>query len=344
MKHQTTLTAVIGTYNRVERLKKVLPIYLSTKRKDVKFLILNDCSTDNTKNYINEYMKKDHRISLINQNNNKHIFLNYIDGFKQVDSPYAMWLSDDDYMEGDYIDKCIQIFEKYPSVGIVHNKVNKVSINSTIDYELFNAGEEALRNIFLQGQSHPGLAYRTKAINFNDFDKPEGQFGKNIYPVDRINLAIAKKYDLVICHKQGMKEMDKLRVFKDVFDEKRIFQKRTADYNISELSLNKFEMLDLNLFNEYCYKFTKWVHNTVITNLSDNEYKIFLRTVSKTTIGKYHILFFIRTLFFRFNLLILLYTLKNLFNLYLFKYNYFSIKFLLTKIFKFLLIKINKNK
>ncbi len=340
MKYQTTLTVVMGTYNRVDRLKKVLPIYLSTKRQDVKFLILNDCSTDNTKNYIKEYMKKDHRIDLINQNNNKHIFLNYIDGFKLVDSPYTMWLSDDDYMEGDYIDKCIQIFEKYPSVGIVHNKVNKVSINSTIDYELYNAGEEALRNIFLQGQSHPGLAYRTKAINFNDFDKPEGQFGKNIYPVDRINLAIAKKYDLVICYKQGMIEMDRARNLKTVFDEKRIFQKRTADYNICELSLNKFEMLDLNLFNEYCFKFTKWVFNGVVTNLSNNEYKNFLITASKTALGKYHILFFIRILFFRFNLLIIFYILKNLFNLYLFKYNYFSIKYFLVKVLKFLLRKL----
>ena len=67
MKNKTILTAVLSTFNRVERLKKTLPIYLGTKRKDIKILILNDCSTDKTKDFVEDYMKKDERVSLINQ-------------------------------------------------------------------------------------------------------------------------------------------------------------------------------------------------------------------------------------------------------------------------------------
>ena len=67
MKNTTILTAVMGTYNRVERLKETLPIYLGTKRKDIKILILNDCSTDKTQEFVESYMKKDERVDLINQ-------------------------------------------------------------------------------------------------------------------------------------------------------------------------------------------------------------------------------------------------------------------------------------
>ena len=341
MKNKTILTAVLSTFNRVERLKKTLPIYLGTKRKDIKILILNDCSTDKTKDFVEDYMKKDERVSLINQKKNKHTFLSYLDGFKAVKSPYSMWISDDDYMIGDYFDKCIEIFEKHPSVGLIHNKVNKIDINSIEDYNLYTAGDEAIKNIFMQGQSHPGVAFRMNAINFNDWGKSEGMFGKNLYPIDRTYLAIAKNHDIVICKRNGMKEMDFGRNQKEVFNEKKVFQKRTMDFNIGELTLNRFEMLNIDLFNQYCFIYTKWILNTVVIQLSEDNYKNFLEIISRTPIGRYHILFFIRILFFRFKFIIIFFILKNLLNIRLIKYNYFFLKFIILKIFSFLLRKLN---
>ena len=334
MKNKTILTAVLSTFNRVEKLKKTLPIYLGTKRKDIKILILNDCSTDKTKDFVEDYMKKDERVSLINQKKNKHIFLSYLDGFKAVKSPYSMWISDDDYMIGDYFDKCIEIFEKHPSVGLIHNKVSRIDINSIEDYNLYTAGDEAIKNIFMQGQSHPGVAFRMNAINFNDWGKSEGIFGKNIYPIDRTNLAIAKNHDIVICKRNGMKEMDLGRDQKKVINEKIIFQRRTDDYNIGELSLNKFEILKSDLFNEYCLKTTKWIFSTIVKNLSNDQYANFLNKVSKTPISRYHFLFLFRLLFFRFRIKIIFLILKNFLNIQLFKHHFNTLKFLLKKSLK----------
>ena len=334
MKNTTILTAVMGTYNRVERLKETLPIYLSTKRKDIKILILNDCSTDKTQEFVESYMKKDERVDLINQKKNKHTFLNYLDGFKQVNSPYSMWVSDDDYMIGDYFDKCIEIFEKYPSVGLIANKTNKIDANSINDYNLYKAGDEAVRNIFMQGESHPGVAFRTSAINFNDFGNSEGNFGNNIYPIDRMNLIIAKNHDIVVCRRHGMTEMDLGRDGKKLINEKIVFQRRTDDYNIGELSLNKYELLESDLFNEYCFKKTKWIFSAVVKNISNDQYTNFLNKVSKTPLSRYHFLFLLRLLFFRFKIKIIFLILKNFLDISLFKRHFNTLKFLFKKVLK----------
>ena len=113
------------------------------------------------------------------------------------------------------------------------------------------------------------------------------------------------------------------------------------DFNIGELTLNRFEMLNIDLFNQYCFIYTKWILNNVVIQLSEDNYKKFLEIISRTPIGRYHILFFIRILFFRFKFIIIFFILKNLLNIRLIKYNYFFLKFVILKIFSFLLRKLN---
>ena len=56
---------------------------------------------------LNECSLEDKRIELIKNDKNLHINLNTYKGFNLVKSPYAMWLSDDDILIGDYINDCI---------------------------------------------------------------------------------------------------------------------------------------------------------------------------------------------------------------------------------------------
>ena len=43
---------------------------------------------------------------------NKHINGDSLDGFKEVTTPYKMWLSDDDIIIRNYINEYIKFFEK----------------------------------------------------------------------------------------------------------------------------------------------------------------------------------------------------------------------------------------
>ena len=312
MKNIPICTCILPTYNRLDRLKKTLPIFLSTQRKDIEVLILNDCSTDGTKNFIEEYSLNDNRIKLYNQEKNVHLLQNYIDGFKKVKSPYAIMLSDDDYMVGDYINNCIETFEKFQSVGLIHNKVNRVDLNSKIDYDYFKAGEEAIKGIMFQKSSCPGLAFRMSEFKFDLVTRKYGKFGLNLYGVDKVCLSIAKSNDVIVFKNSGMREMDFGRDRNTVLDEKIIFQRRTPDFNMGELTLNAFDMLDSYFFNEYCFKLTRWIFVNIVKNISDEKYIEFLNAIYKTPVGQFHYIFFIRILFFRFKFKALYFLIINI--------------------------------
>ena len=106
------LTIILCTYNRVQILKKTLPIYLKNKNKEIKFLILNNNSSDGTKNYVTKISKTDRRISLINNKKNIGPVRNYYKGLKLSKSRYTGFLADDDIMHGKYLDNCIDLIKK----------------------------------------------------------------------------------------------------------------------------------------------------------------------------------------------------------------------------------------
>ena len=51
MINKTILTIIIPTYNRVEELKISIPNFTKNKRNDIKFLILDDHSNDDTEEF-----------------------------------------------------------------------------------------------------------------------------------------------------------------------------------------------------------------------------------------------------------------------------------------------------
>ena len=111
MINKTILTIIIPTYNRVEELKISIPNFTKNKRNDIKFLIFDDHSNDDTENFIKKCASEDKRIEFVKNDKNLHINLNTYKGFQLVKSPYAMWLADDDTIIGDYIEDCINILK-----------------------------------------------------------------------------------------------------------------------------------------------------------------------------------------------------------------------------------------
>ena len=62
---------------------------------------------------------------------------------------------------------------------------------------------EAIKNIFNQGASFPGLAYRMKNFDFNHY--PLGK--EKIYSLVKMNLIISKNYDIAILKSSGLKSL-----------------------------------------------------------------------------------------------------------------------------------------
>lgn len=332
MINKTLLTVIIPTYNRVKELKISIPTFIKNKRSDLKFLILDDHSTDGTAEFINECSLEDKRIELIKNDKNLHINLNTYKGFNLVKSPYAMWLSDDDILIGDYINDCIDIFENNPNVSLVHNKVNKVSENfDTVDYQIYQKGWEAIKNIFNQGSSFPGLTYRMK-----NFDLSKYPLGKEkIYPLIKMNLLIAQNFDVAILKSSGLKtiEGDLKKNINDII----LSQGRNGDYNIGEKISYAEEMLSLKKVIELCYYLSSW-SLSVAKSLDKKDYEIFINKISQS-LGRYNIFFLFQMAVVRFDKKIFF----NIFKIFSDFKNIKNIYYLSIILIKKLLIKIRNS-
>ncbi|MCF7861894.1 glycosyltransferase [Candidatus Woesearchaeota archaeon] len=103
------ISIIIPTYNRASELKKTLPIYL--KQKDVRQLIvIDDNSTDDTKNIVESMIKKNDKIECIYHKNevNKGIHYNFNLGVSMARGKYIFFGEDDVVLSDDHISLLMQ--------------------------------------------------------------------------------------------------------------------------------------------------------------------------------------------------------------------------------------------
>lgn len=325
------LTVVIPTYNRLSLLKKALPNYLKTKRKDVKFIILDNASKDGTSKYIRDQSKKDKRINFVIQKKNKYYNGNVLDGFSMIKSPYGMLLHDDDMIHGNYIEKVIYIFENFPRVAIVHNRTHRVNniayTKYKNDYDLYSSGFEAAKGIFMQGGSFPGLSYRMKHFDFKEY--PKGR--KYIYPLVKMNLIISKKFQVVILNKQGLVGQS-LNLSVDQFQKQIKVQQRDSSLGVDEYFNYTLKIFSKEQIIELSYLYRIWLYK-IVKFLTEENYNSFLNKISKKY-ASYCMIFLFKLIFVRFKLIIIYYIVRNLLNPKLLILNALNLKFLILKIFK----------
>jgi glycosyltransferase involved in cell wall biosynthesis len=64
------ISIIMSTFNDEKFVAESIESILNQTFKDFEFIIINDCSTDNTLNVIKSYQEKDDRIILINNEKN----------------------------------------------------------------------------------------------------------------------------------------------------------------------------------------------------------------------------------------------------------------------------------
>ena len=97
---ETKITIVTPTYNRAHTLSRVYESLKNQTFKDFKWLIMDDGSTDNTKEIVQSFQQDNLLDIEYFWNENQHKFITVFEGVKKVDSRYFMVVdSDDSYPE-----------------------------------------------------------------------------------------------------------------------------------------------------------------------------------------------------------------------------------------------------
>lgn len=111
----TQVTILTPTYNRANELKRLYESLLVQDDKDFNWLIVDDGSTDDTQNAVQEWINEN-KLSLYyikKPNGGKHTALNV--GIPQIDTPWTFIVDSDDYLTENAISLIHQKIREYNS-------------------------------------------------------------------------------------------------------------------------------------------------------------------------------------------------------------------------------------
>lgn len=118
------LSIVIITYNQEKYIAQTLDSILNQKHKyNYEIVIGEDCSTDNTKKIIEEYVEKyPDIIKPLYNNPNKGLINNYFNVINHCQGKYIMECAGDDYWLQNKVKNQIQFMKTHPNVGMCYGK------------------------------------------------------------------------------------------------------------------------------------------------------------------------------------------------------------------------------
>ena len=155
------VSVIIPTYNRADLLPRTINSVLNQTFTDFELFVIDDGSTDNTKEVIESFVKQDSRVKYLWQKNSGEASSPKNTAFKHCTGEYIAYLDHDDEWLPTKLEKQLKLFESSndPKLGLVScnvlivNKERKLNKGvhvmlkyKSIDDLLLKAGDYAFSN------------------------------------------------------------------------------------------------------------------------------------------------------------------------------------------------------
>ena len=148
-KTNPVISLIIPVYNVQDYLRKALCSVMAQTFEDFEAIIINDGSTDKSQEIIEEFLKKDARFQLVNQEN-AGLSAARNTGLKKAQGEYVAFLDSDDFLKEDYLETLYQT--------AVKNDADIVYCNYEFYYPKIN------RSFFMPCTSRRAVYSKTKAL------------------------------------------------------------------------------------------------------------------------------------------------------------------------------------
>ena len=129
------VSVVVPVYNTSKYLRRCLDSLVNQTLKNIEIIIVNDKSTDNSKDIIKEYENKYQNIKVIHNKINKGIGYNRNLGIEIASGKYIAFVDSDDYIDLNLYEKMYEYSEE-KKLNLCVCDLKKVDEESNvIDYE-----------------------------------------------------------------------------------------------------------------------------------------------------------------------------------------------------------------
>lgn len=199
------ISVIVPAYNAESTIDKCLQSILGGSYPSIELIVVNDGSTDNTKEIVSGWMAKDPRIKLINQENTG-VGGARNTGIQSVTGDYVAWCDSDDWVEPDWLESLHRhIVEFDADIAICRCQIDGRASVNTGEVEIWD--RDAATRLFLEHVQLNGSLYnklfKKKVLDGGVFDtqlsyfEDDKFFWQTIKKAERLVRFHEEKYHLV---------------------------------------------------------------------------------------------------------------------------------------------------
>ncbi len=254
-------SVIIPTYNRADLVRESVESVLRQSYPSVEIIVIDDGSTDQTKEVLKEYIDSNKIVYHWRENAGRSEARNY--GARISKGEFLLFLDSDDLLDEKAIENLQQLAVKHPNSGVFSGLVGFFSKNEPADFdtpfnyrEVFSdkqVGSEVVRKIFL---SIGGFIVR-RDVFFNN-----GGFKKEFEPAEDLDFSLKTLHATLYTWSRDFKVVSKRRHEGNTDDiNLSAASRRICKYYLEELKNNR-----LPRFNKEKRKMTSHFYERVFDN------------------------------------------------------------------------------
>jgi hypothetical protein len=118
------VTVCLPTYNRADYLSQALASVLGQTFQDFEVIVSDNCSADNTGEVVRAVT--DPRVRYVRNETNIGLFRNMNQCLEMARGEYICILHDDDLYLPEFLERSVQMLDRYPSAGFVHSAAYEI--------------------------------------------------------------------------------------------------------------------------------------------------------------------------------------------------------------------------
>lgn len=164
-KNNPIVSICIPVYNGAKFIGRALDYCIKQTYKNIEIVVADDASTDETASVVKKYAARDRRVRYFLNEKNLGLSPNFMRSFELASGEFVQHLGCDDWLDKNYVEEKVKLFEKYPDAAFISGGV----ISNIKDSE---TGEFRERT---RDALNPGVY--TKDFTFKNFYKRAGILG-----------------------------------------------------------------------------------------------------------------------------------------------------------------------
>ena len=113
------VSVLVAAYNAETTIRRCLDSLLQQTLGDVEVVCVDDCSTDSTREILQDYANKDCRVKVLRTEENSGQAVARNIGLKAATKPFVCMVDADDWLSADALESAMDVFEQYPQTDCV---------------------------------------------------------------------------------------------------------------------------------------------------------------------------------------------------------------------------------